>query len=130
MIQRLTLPFPPSANQLYRSTNKGVRISMRGRAYREEVALCVIRQRAKHMTGRLAVLIEAYMPDRRRHDLDNLLKATLDCMTYSGVYLDDEQIDDLHIKRCGIVPGGCLVITLEEIADGASSEVPALRPAT
>jgi crossover junction endodeoxyribonuclease RusA len=127
MIQHLTLPFPPSANQLYRSTNKGVRISMRGRVYREEVALCVIRQRAKHMSGRLAVLIEAYMPDRRQHNIDNLLKATLDCMQHSGVYDDDEQIDILHIERCSITPGGQLVITLEELGDGAS-EVCALSP--
>ncbi|MEY4713325.1 MAG: hypothetical protein RIS88_2775 [Pseudomonadota bacterium] len=58
------------------------------------------------------------MPDRRRRDLDNTLKATQDAMTHAGIWDDDSQIDDLRIVRkrdaAGRLQlGGMLVIRLE-----------------
>jgi crossover junction endodeoxyribonuclease RusA len=62
--------------------------------------------------------VEAWMPDRRRRDLDNTLKATQDAMTHAGIWDDDSQIDDLRIVRkrdaAGRLQlGGMLVIRLE-----------------
>jgi crossover junction endodeoxyribonuclease RusA len=37
-------------------------------------------------------------PDNRRRDLDNLLKPLLDAMEHAGVYVNDSQVHDLHIK--------------------------------
>ena len=53
------------------------------------------------------------MPDKRRRDLDNLLKATLDSLTHAGVWSDDSQIDALSIRRFPI--GGMLKVRIEEI---------------
>lgn len=44
----------------------------------------------------------AFMPDAKRRDLDNLLKAPLDAMQHAGIYLDDSQIRRLLIEHAGI----------------------------
>jgi crossover junction endodeoxyribonuclease RusA len=99
----LTLPWPPSVNHYWRNVAGKTIISADGRAYRKAVADQVLIQRgAKQMAGRLAVEIVAHVPDKRRRDLDNLLKSVLDSMTHAGVWLDDSQIDDLRITRAGI----------------------------
>ena len=38
------------------------------------------------------------MPDKRRRDIDNLLKPILDALGQYGVYEDDSQIIDLRIR--------------------------------
>lgn len=115
---RLVLPFPPSVNTYWRSVpGRGVLISKKGRQYREEVKGAVSLQydRSPMLEGRLSVDISVNPPDRRRRDLDNMLKASLDAMQYAGMYLDDEQIDDLRISRSNIISGGVLTVTMQEI---------------
>lgn len=97
---KLILPFPPSINHYYaRNRNGSVRLGNAGRAYRLEVALKCRQARIKPLLGPLAMLIEAYPPDKRRRDLDNLLKAVLDALQHGGAYADDSQITDLTIRR-------------------------------
>ncbi|EFX11908.1 hypothetical protein ECO9389_10344, partial [Escherichia coli O157:H- str. 493-89] len=51
-----------------------------GERYRRDVALIVRQQRLKlNLSGRLAIKIIAEPPDKRRRDLDNILKATTGC---------------------------------------------------
>ncbi|NBW23084.1 MAG: RusA family crossover junction endodeoxyribonuclease, partial [Caulobacteraceae bacterium] len=47
---------------------------------------------------------EAFPPDKRKRDLDNVLKSLLDALTHANVWDDDSQIDDLRIYR-NIVAG-------------------------
>jgi len=111
----LILPWPPSANVYYRNVQGKTLISAAGRAYRAAVADQVLIQRgAKQLAGRLAVAIVAHVPDRRRRDLDNLLKSTLDSLTHAGVWLDDSQIDSLRIERGPV--GGMLKVSVLEVA--------------
>ena len=113
----LVLPWPPTVNTYYRNVNGKTLISEKGRQYRAAVADQVLIQRgAKQFAGRLAVAIVAHVPDQRRRDLDNLLKSTLDAMTHAGVWLDDEQIDDVRITRGPI--GGMLRVTVQEVSHG------------
>ena len=51
------------------------------------------------LANHVMVEIEAYMPDKRRRDLDNVLKALLDSLTHGGLWGDDDQVDDLRIYR-------------------------------
>jgi len=99
----LTLPFPPSVNTYWRSVviNGRVRvlISQKGREYRKAVAVAVAGTKWKGGSRRLAVEVSAHMPDKRKRDLDNLLKATLDALSSAGIYEDDSQIDILYIER-------------------------------
>ena len=116
----IVLPWPPSANRLWRSVRGRNILSREGREYRAEA----LRQLAGQggparlrwpLTGRLRVRIEAFPPDRRRRDLSNLLKASEDLLTHGGVWLDDSQIDELTIVRREVTPGGRLVVTVEEL---------------
>ena len=43
--------------------------------------------------------MDAFPPDRRRRDLDNLQKPLLDALQHAGVYEDDSQIDLLVSRR-------------------------------
>lgn len=109
------LPFPPSVNAYWRHVGKRVLISEAGRIYAAAVAGLVREDYPKPLSGRLVVVIQAYMPDHKKHDLDNLFKAPLDAMTKAGVYVDDSQIDALSITRMSVVPGGCLIVNIERI---------------
>ena len=95
----LTLPWPPSVNHYWRSVQGRVLISREGRAYRETVAEAALVRRVKALTGRLELHIQAVPPDRRRRDLDNVLKSLLDALQHAGCYEDDSQIDRLSIER-------------------------------
>ena len=80
------------------------------------MALSVRRERVKlNLSGRLAIKIIAEPPDKRRRDLDNILKAPLDALTHAGLFIDDEQFDEINIVRGQPVPGGRLGIKITEL---------------
>lgn len=111
----VTLPWPPSVNTYWRNFDGRMIISAKGREYRESVGDQILLQRAaKFFQGKLRVVIEAARPDRRRRDLDNLLKATLDGLAHAGVYEDDSQIVDLRIFWAEEI-GGMLKVEIEEL---------------
>lgn len=110
MIQHLTLPYPPSVNRYWRHPSRGPLagrhlISQEGRDYREAVRAYVAEGQTKRHEGPLAVDIEAFFPDRRQRDLDNILKSLLDSLTHAGVWEDDSQIHDLRIRRGPMIAG-------------------------
>lgn len=112
-----TLPYPPSNNNYYAVVRGRKVLSKKGREYRDEIAAQAKRElwpMFSKVYG-LAVDIEAWMPDRRRRDLDNVLKATLDALTHASLWADDSQVDDLRIYRAPQL-GGMLKITVREIA--------------
>jgi crossover junction endodeoxyribonuclease RusA len=111
----LILPFPPSVNTYWRNFNGRMLISKKGREYRKAVADQVLIQKgAKHYQGKVKMTIEAWRPDERKRDLDNLLKAPLDALTHAGVYVDDQLIVDLRIFWAED-KGGKLKIKIEEV---------------
>ncbi|TWI48056.1 crossover junction endodeoxyribonuclease RusA [Pseudomonas duriflava] len=115
----LTLPWPPSNNTYYRRVGAKTLISEKGRQYAKTVSqLCLISKVAKR-EGRLQVVITACPPDRRKRDLDNLLKGLLDALTHGGAWQDDSQIDDLRIVRGPIQVGGTVSIEIAEITQCA-----------
>jgi crossover junction endodeoxyribonuclease RusA len=59
--------------------------------------------------------MDAFPPDRRRRDLDNILKASLDSLTHAHIYADDELIDVLIVRRCDQQKDGQLRIRITPI---------------
>ena len=109
------LPFPPSVNHIYSRTRKGgVMLNPKARAYREEVIYLVGKVHTM-LTGRLAVRIDAYAPDRRKRDISNLEKCIGDALTHAGVWKDDEQIDQLIINRKSIEAPGRVIVTIKQL---------------
>lgn len=126
---RLELPFPPSVNRYWRHVFSGgcarVLLSREGRRYKADVKAAV-RARGGNgrepLTGRLAVDVRLYPPDRLRRDIDNFGgKALLDALTEAGVWRDDSQLDELRIRRCGVAPGGRCLVDIRRL-DGAGHE--------
>ena len=110
---KIELPWPPTVNTMF-ATFKGRRIlSAAGRKYRAEaIAIAKLMGVCDRVLSRLSVSITAYPPDRRKRDLDNLLKAPLDAMTHAGVWDDDSQIDKLSIARGEIRKGGGITVII------------------
>ena len=107
------LPFPPSVNHYWRHVGSRTLISRTGRAYRQQVLHDVQQLQLRVITGPIRLEAIATRPDRRRRDVDNLLKSLLDALDHANVYEDDSQIRDLRIGwRCDenhepvIVAGG------------------------
>lgn len=138
---QLILPWPPSINTYWRHTwKKGggigsgrVYITDQGQAFRELVGWeCKAQKARKHGKARVRVVLNAYPPDRRRRDLDNVLKPLLDALQHAGLYDDDSQIDRLEIHR--MFPswkGGhvdVVVVEIEGDGDGKEKEAGAGRP--
>jgi crossover junction endodeoxyribonuclease RusA len=121
---RLTLPWPPSANTYYRHVSRGplagrTLLSEAGRAYRKAVDAVVAQARArKALAVPLEVRIAAFPPDRRKRDLDNLLKSVLDCLEASGVIENDNLIESLSIYRAERVAGGQLEVQITALDTG------------
>jgi len=91
------LPFPPSVNHYWRHVGHRTLISRTGRAYRQQVLHDVEQLGLRAITGPIKLEVIATRPDRRRRDLDNLLKSLLDALDHADVYEDDSQIQDLRI---------------------------------
>ena len=116
----LHLPWPPSVNHYWRSmVIKGsvrLYVSKRGKEYRHSV-MCRMKTLRRRFQGSVAVMIEAFPPDRRRRDLDNLLKCVLDSVANAGAMDDDSQVCDLHIIRRPPEKGGRLRVVLTDMRD-------------
>lgn len=110
----LKLPYPPSVNHYWGSRGNQRFIGKKGKQFRADVSDACNEAQIKPMEGRLAVHIALYPPDRRKRDVDNVLKSLLDACEHAGCFTDgDHQIDELHIVRQEIVPGGgCTIVIL------------------
>lgn len=120
---KLALPYPPSINHYWRNFRGRMVISQEGRAFRRNVCALLAPApgssgngpRQPPSGGRIALTMDAFPPDRRRRDLDNLQKAVLDALQHGGVYRDDSQIDLLVTRRCDTVPEGLMLVQITEL---------------
>lgn len=119
---KLTLPWPPSVNTYWRHPSSGKLagrhlISADGRSYRSCVQLYAIAAKAnKNNSHRLCITIDAYPPDKRRRDLDNILKSLFDSLVHANVIEDDSQFDKIVMTRREVLPGdGKVVISLTDM---------------
>jgi hypothetical protein len=62
------------------------------------------------LLGELSVTIFIFPPDRRKRDIDNIAKATLDALTIAGLWKDDSQIKELNLEMCETY-GKLIVVT-------------------
>lgn len=114
------LPWPPSVNVYWRTgtARNGIPmtyLSARAKEFRKAVAESVTLYKCHPLTGRLAVSIELTAPTRRKFDLDNFCKSTLDALMHAGVFADDEQIDELRVSRLHVESPGACDVTITEL---------------
>tara|TARA_R110000868_G_scaffold125116_1_gene330759 strand:- start:426 stop:767 length:342 start_codon:yes stop_codon:yes gene_type:complete len=93
----LVLPYPPTVNHMYRRARGHLALTPEALAFRHAVRMIAMVQGVTPIIGPVAVFLDVYRP-RRRGDLDNLLKATLDAL--NGIaYRDDEQVEQINAVR-------------------------------
>ncbi|EOW2370918.1 RusA family crossover junction endodeoxyribonuclease [Cronobacter sakazakii] len=111
-----TLPYPPSVNDYWRRGRGITYINKKGLQYRRDVAeILHILKLDINTDARLKLRIIANMPDRRRRDIDNILKAVCDSLEKGGFMQNDSQIDELKVVRGEVIPGGRLGIKITEV---------------
>lgn len=86
-----TLTYPPSANKLWRAVNGRQIKSAEYRAWLSENARV---RRANPLDGPYELQVVATAPDKRRRDLDNLIKPIGDIIQALGFVSDDK-----HMRR-------------------------------
>ena len=116
-VNELTLPFPPSANRLYRRVGPRTLISREGRRYRETVCALLAAAGVRPLFGPIAVQIDYFPPDRRVRDLDNLQKGLLDALQHGGAFENDSQIKELHTRMGKPILGGKCLVWMREIRE-------------
>lgn len=111
----IELPWPPTVNHYYTVARGRKILSTRGRKYKEQAWLHMLAKgRPVGAKGLVSVFIRAYPPDKRKRDLDNLLKPILDVLTLSGMIEDDSLIEDLRIQRFNPVKHGKVEVIISE----------------
>ena len=110
-----TLPFPVPLNNLYPTgPNKRRYLSKRGKVYKAEVKS--ITYPPIKLSGELSDTFYITPPDKRRRDLDGLLKCPIDALQEAGIFDDDSQIKMITARMypADKAEAGCIV-TLEEV---------------
>ena len=96
----VNLPWAPSVNHYYKKTRNGsFYLSQQGRSFREAVSQILRSCSPLLLEGDLGVHIKLYPPDKRKRDIDNVLKALLDALEHGGAYKDDSQIIYLTVSK-------------------------------
>lgn len=125
----LKLPYPPSNNHYKRKNKNFGKISKRtgkkiklfvlepetDRYHREVWFRFRIQGGKKLLSKTIRMEVLVYPPDRRKRDLDNVLKVLMDSLQKAEAYEDDFYIQELMLVRKEIIIGGELIVKLMEI---------------
>lgn len=94
---RLTIPYPPSANRIWRNARGRTILSKEALSFKRDVAILAKVARVKMLSGPVAVRMRVFRP-HKRGDLDNRIKAVLDSL--NGIaWEDDEQVETILATR-------------------------------
>jgi crossover junction endodeoxyribonuclease RusA len=112
---KLKLPYPPTVNHYWGQLGSKKFLGKKGKEFREAVFLCAYNARKGALNSRLHIEVYLYPPDKRKRDVDNVLKPLLDALEHAGVYENDSQIDKLCITRREVVPNGSCYVEIKAI---------------
>ena len=90
--------------------------STRYAAWLTEAGWTIKAQKPGRIEGKYAADIIVSRPDKRRRDLDGLLKPLLDCLVSNGVTDDDHLAQDIRIRW--VEYGEGVRVTLSQWSDG------------
>jgi crossover junction endodeoxyribonuclease RusA len=93
----IDLLYPPSVNRLWRY---GRGRAFKSKVYRDwlEAGEDILRRAdLQKFDGPVSVEMAVGRPDKRRRDLDNIVKPCLDLLERAGVLVDDSQVHRLNV---------------------------------
>jgi crossover junction endodeoxyribonuclease RusA len=109
----LTLPYPPSANRLWRSSRGRVHKSTEYTNWLNHAGYVARAQRPGKICGPYRIWISAVAPDKRRRDLGNLEKPISDLLQSLGIIDDDSNARAINLQW--VDAGEPITITVEAI---------------
>lgn len=92
---------PPSVNTMYRTYGRRRYKTRAAKDYQQTTA-AIMRMawgRKPPELGDVGLEVLLETTSRRRWDIDNRLKALIDCIEDAGIVLDDRQVCSIHISR-------------------------------
>lgn len=112
----LHLPWPPTVNSYYKITKHGQRYLDKKVVGFRALVLDAVREQVPGLLLDEKLFLEVYLfpPDRRKRDLDNYMKGLLDAYTHAELWVDDSQIDQLHIYRGEVLREGCVIVSISD----------------
>lgn len=84
------LPFPPSTNNLFINVKRGRIRSQKYDEWLKEASWELARRKPPEVTGPVRLAYVFGIPDRRKRDLDNLIKAPQDLLVKFGIIEGDD----------------------------------------
>lgn len=108
----LTLPYPPSANRLWTRTRRGMRKTDKYCDWLRIAGYMALAQKVPGLTGPYKLSICALRPDRRRRDIDNLIKPVSDLLQSVGVIEDDSDCEQVTARW--VTNGSPLTVRVEK----------------
>ncbi len=122
MTTRLTLPWPPSLNRIWRAVGGKLLLSLVARNYKRAAAAALpVGRVPPPLTGRLLVWMTLHPPIKlagSKLDIANREKILMDCLTEQRVWLDDSQIDAMVILRGEPAGAGRVELTIHTLEPG------------
>lgn len=125
----IVLPYPPSVNH-YKKIGRTIKTAS-GKMYQQRVNSDKTRiyfyqvwMKAVQMSRQgdngfrdatISVEVDVFPADKRKRDLDGILKVLLDALQHAGVYNDDNQIARLLVTRRSMISGGEIVVRINEM---------------
>lgn len=108
---------PPTVNHYWEKSGRGFKLSDKARDFHDLVSMLV----PQINTGeRLKLDVTFHFPNRLRRDIDNYLKSTIDSLVKCGLCVDDEQFDELIVRRGNVIKGGLIRLKVSEISGGCA----------
>ena len=107
------LAVPPSVNHYWEKSGRGFKLSDKARDFHDLIAMLVPQMNTDQ---RLKLDVTFHFPNRLRRDIDNYLKATIDSLVKCGLCVDDEQFDELIVRRGNVIKGGLIRLKVSEIS--------------
>jgi crossover junction endodeoxyribonuclease RusA len=116
---KFRLPWPPTVNTYYAIYRGRKIMSQKGRDYKKtaqtKLHQMLIKGQIENLgDSNVSFHIRAFPGDKRKRDVDNILKALIDSCT--GILFDDDsQITELSIKKLKKVPYGYVIVEIKPI---------------
>jgi crossover junction endodeoxyribonuclease RusA len=114
----ISVPYPPSTNRLWSYSSRGV---YRTKSYTDwlDLALHSIEWKRELIEKRCAVAIRANPGDRRKRDIDNIVKPLLDLLEHAKIIKNDNLFVELEVKWDETLPPKLAQILITGIASCA-----------
>lgn len=116
----LNLPYPPSINNYYGITCNGniphKYIKPTGKTYKKEVLDYITTNNLDiqaNIPVKVAIIISP--PDRRKRDIDNILKCLFDSLTEANFWQDDSIVKELHISYSKVEKQGSVLLHIQPL---------------